>query len=399
MTKLAIIGKGTAGIISIGHFLRYTDWEIDWYFDHSIKAQAVGEASTLPLPNTLYQNFDITIEELQKYMDGNYKYGIRKKNWGKGVDYIHHFSPQGNVAYHFNAVKLQDYVYAYVKNNRRVKIFDQHVSDHSQIDADYIMDCSGRPRSFDGYHMAEFIPVNAVHVTQCYWDYPRFQYSLTYARKYGWVFGIPLQNRCSIGYLYDVNTTGLMDVKEDVKAIFEEFNLTPSDDTNTFSFQNYYKIENFTSDERVAYNGNASFFLEPLEATSINFMEYIIRMAWDLWNGNKSTGELNKRYWEYITATEHMIANHYYAGSVWDNNFWTGAKYKGQKAMEKYYQNPKFQAILSSMKRNKKNSLKLVFPDIPEEYGQWSVPQYYQNYIGLGIMDDIMSKYHVQYVN
>jgi len=398
MTRLAIIGKGTAGALSIGHFLRYTDWEIDWYFDHSIKAQAVGEASTLTLPPTLYQCFDITIEELQKHMDGNYKYGIRKKNWGNGTDFIHHFSPQGNVAYHFNAVKLQEFVFNFVKNNRRVKVIDQHVSDHSQVDADFIMDCSGKPSNFEGYHMAEFIPVNAVHVTQCYWDYPRFQYSLTFARKYGWVFGIPLQNRCSIGYLYNKDITSLEEVKEDVKIMFEDFDLVPSTDTNSFSFNNYYRIENFSKDDRVCYNGNASFFLEPLEATSINLMENIIRMAWDLWNGNKSVNEVNSIFWDYITATEHMISNHYYAGSIWNNEFWQMAKNKGIKGMDYYYNNIKFQAILDGMRKNKKASLKMTFPNLPESYGQWNIPQYYANYEGLGIMEDVMSKYYIHYL-
>ncbi|NBP00393.1 MAG: hypothetical protein EBU90_09765 [Proteobacteria bacterium] len=399
MPKLAIIGKGTAGALSIGHFLRYTDWEIDWYFDHSVKAQAVGEASTLTLPNALYQYFDITIEELQKHLDGNYKYGIRKKNWGTGKDFFHHFSPQGNVAYHFNAVKLQEYVFDFVQKSRRVKIFDQHVHSLDSIDADYIMNCSGKPKDFEPFHMSEYIPVNSVYVTQCYWDHPTFQYSLTYARKYGWVFGIPLQNRCSIGYLYNNTITSLEDVKEDVKIMFEDFNLVPSEDTNAFSFNNYYRKNNFEQDERVVYNGNASFFLEPLEATSIHFMEHIFRLAWDLWNGRRSVAECNQGYIRYITAIEHMIANHYYAGSIWDNQFWTMAKEKGKNAMNKYSENAAYQNILDCMKKNKKQCLKMLITELPAEYGQWNAPQFYQNYEGLGILDKVLNEFYIHQIS
>ena len=33
MKKITIIGRGTAGCVAVTHFLRWTDWEIDWVFD------------------------------------------------------------------------------------------------------------------------------------------------------------------------------------------------------------------------------------------------------------------------------------------------------------------------------------------------------------------------------
>lgn len=61
MKKLAIIGAGTAGCLTVSHFLRFTDWTIDWYIDSSIKPQAVGEGSNLILPKALYNNVNFTI--------------------------------------------------------------------------------------------------------------------------------------------------------------------------------------------------------------------------------------------------------------------------------------------------------------------------------------------------
>jgi hypothetical protein len=95
--------------------------------------------------------------------------------------------------------------------------------------------------------------------------------------KYGWVFGIPLQNRISIGYLYNSDINSIEDIKKDIQNVFDEYHLTPSEKTQNFSFNSFYRKNNFSS--KVIYNGNASFFLEPLEATSTGLSTYIYRMA------------------------------------------------------------------------------------------------------------------------
>jgi hypothetical protein len=95
--------------------------------------------------------------------------------------------------------------------------------------------------------------------------------------KHGWVFGIPLQKRISIGYLYNDKISSLEEVKEDVKNTFKEYNLNPSKITNHIKFQSFYRKENFKN--RIIYNGNASFFIEPLEATSTSMSTDINRLA------------------------------------------------------------------------------------------------------------------------
>ena len=74
MKKIAIIGAGTAGCYSVGYFLYKTDWNIDWYFDPTIKPQAVGEGSTLHFPFTLYQQFGFDYRSL-KEVKGTHKIG------------------------------------------------------------------------------------------------------------------------------------------------------------------------------------------------------------------------------------------------------------------------------------------------------------------------------------
>jgi hypothetical protein len=379
MKKITVIGAGTAGVLSLSHFLRWTDWEIEWYNDTSIKPQAVGEGSTLDLPQNLYFYHNFRFDDLEK-IDGTYKLGIRKKYWGElGKDFIHYFPP-GSGAYHFNAVKLQNYIRERVSSNPRVRHVDGHVSTYDQIDSNYIMDCSGKPSNYDDFEMSDFIPVNSVYVTQCWWDHAEFNYTLAIARPYGWVFGIPLQNRCSIGYMYNNNINTLDQVKEDVQHIFEEFRLTPSDTTNAFSFKNYYRKKNF--DGRVAYNGNASFFLEPLEATSIGFMDKINRRAFDVWNDYKDLEAANVFYTQKVKEIENVIMLHYAAGSVFDTEFWHWAQERGQRNISSLLNNRVFKLMLASATGNMYEDMD---DDGDKNYGTWARFSFQQNFQGLGL--------------
>lgn len=381
MKKLAIIGRGTAGCLALAHFYKWTDWEIELYYDSNKPQQAVGEGSTLVLPRNLYESIEFDHMDLPK-IDGSYKEGIKKVNWAEGNTFVHTFPPP-YMSYHFNAIKLQDYILNYFKDNKRIKIKDTNIS-HDGADADYIFDCSGRPTDYSNYHELNSIPLNAVHVTQCFWDRIEFQHTLTIARPYGWVFGIPLQNRCSIGYMYNHKINTLEEVKEDVKNVFKEYNLTPSNSTNSFHFNNYYHKQNFS--KRVVYSGNSSFFLEPLEASSISTMDFIQRLAFDMWQNNFSVVEANLGYTQFLKAVEHMIMMHYYAGSIFDTPFWTMAKKRGELNMQEAADKNIFRDILKHIKGE------LTEKDFPAgfEYGMWTLHSYRMNIKHLGIKNKLL---------
>lgn len=386
--RIAIIGKGTAGSQSIIHYLKHMqDYEIHWYFDESIPTQAVGEGSVLSLPTNLFYNLNFSYLDLDK-IDATLKVGIYKSGWGKtGKPFLHGFPPPF-VGLHFNAVALQNFIYGKIKD--RVVIHNKNAY-ASDIDADYIMDCSGKPSSYEEFNKSSFIPVNSAYITQCYWEYPRFQYSLTIARPYGWVFGIPLKNRCSIGYLFNRNIDNIEAIKEDVKVIFKEYNLIPSENTNYLEFKNYYRKKNYT--DRVVYNGNKSFFLEPLEATSIVLINRIQRDAFDLWNNAQTPqtlDNLNLTYIRNVSEIETMIMLHYFAGSVYDTEFWKFANEQGKKCIEtavKY--DSKFIDIIKYAVETKHSSL--CDKKLPD-YGSWWTGSFCQNLQGLGI-ESILQDY------
>jgi hypothetical protein len=377
--RIAILGRGTAGMLALTHFHKWApaNCEVELHYDPAIKPQTVGEGSTLDFPLALYNNLGFIPTQLE-HVDGSFKAGIWKTGWGDGKEYMHHFPPP-NVGYHFNAVKLQEYILDLLKD--KVKIVEGNTTALT-VDADFVMDCSGKPASYEDFNLTESIPVNAVHVTHCYWDHAKFQHTLTIARPYGWVFGIPLQNRCSIGYLYNNKINTLEEVKEDVKQVFADYNLTPSTDYNTFEFKNYYKKKNFTG--RVAYNGNASFFLEPLEATSIALMNQILKMAYDSWFNNTSLDLLNDDYDMVLKEIETMIMLHYFSGSVFKTPFWDFAQERGKKIVARAKNDNKFNEFVEQSMIDNHTLLRM-----DGSYGTWGKLSFKQNLENLNLYEKI----------
>lgn len=387
--KLAVIGRGTAGSLSLAHFHRWLSNRVDieWHYDPNTPTQAVGEGSPLTLPKNLLMTMGFVHSDLH-YLDGTVKTGIYKDGWGQsGKPYTHNFHGAGS-SYHFNALKLQEYTYNFFKD--KVKIVE-HNTNSDDIDADLVMDCSGMPKNYDDFYTGTSIPVNSVYVTQCYWDMPRFNVTLTVARPYGWVFGIPLKNRCSIGYMYNNSISSLDEVKEDVKAIFEQYNLNPSPVTNAFSFKNYYRKNFFVKEGNrgISYNGNAAFFLEPLEATSLACMDNINRGAYDCWLGQISVEGANSLSLNFIRQCEVIIAMHYYAGSKYKTPFWEMAKEKSTIFVETVLQNDKnLKNILKIVKNNDMSELFEKDEEKPlslKPFGPFWLGSWKENINGLGI--------------
>jgi hypothetical protein len=380
--KIAIIGRGTAGSLAASHFSHHTSDEIFWYYDSNLQSQSVGEGSTLPFPESLHSNLGLKFSDL-KEIDGVPKTGIHKIGWGGSGNFLHSF-PVGTYGMHFNAVKFQDYVYKKIYS--KVTAIDQNILNPLDIDADYIIDCSGAKFSKDKFNAADSMVVNASYITSCYWDYPKFTNTLTIARPYGWVFGIPLQNRCSIGYVYNKDINSLKEIKEDVKVIFEKYNLTPSNDVKSLSFQNYYRKENFTN--QVSHNGNASFFLEPLEATSTGVMDGINRHTYDIIYDNLSVDTANAYYNHNFIGLQIMILLHYLSGSKFSTPFWDSAYQKAEKFLINNIPKTHFLEIYNYSKSLIKSNTFHINSTIPE-LGQWGVTNYNINLSGLDLYKKI----------
>ncbi len=389
MKKLVVIGRGTAGSQAIAHFTRWMPFsEIEWHYDPNIKPQAVGEGSQLGFPINMYQTLSFSYEDLKK-LDGNFKTGVAKEGWGKSGKYFFHDFMPPSVGYHFNAVKCQDYIFEKLKN--KVKLFEHNI-DPENIDADYIMDCRGRPKSSNDKHKfqeSKFMCVNAVHVVMCFWDQPKFDYTLAIARPYGWVFGVPLHNRCAIGYLYNKDINTIDEIKQDIINVIEKYNLTPSDTTNSILFSTYKRINNYEDDKRIVYNGNASFFFDPLEATALTVMDTITRNAYDLWHNNLELDYVRNKYHTLLDEIEIMIMMHYFSGSMYDTKFWKFAQERGTQCIEQLKSNSDFKNIYKLIKIAKDinffYNLSVDSNYLGLSFGTWPPLSYFQNVKGLEI--------------
>lgn len=396
MKRITVLGRGTAGAISAAYFAKMSpEIELTWVYDPNIPTQAVGEGLNLTPIKVLDYSLDFCHYQLQ-LLDGTFKTGIFKDGWGEtGNSFMHTFRPP-IVSYHINALKLQDYIFQQLKEDAdcNIKFVEDNVQSNN-IDADLVIDCSGRPKSFDDFVIVDEIPVNSVYVTQCFWDNPKFQYSLTNAAKHGWYFGIPLQNRCSIGYLYNNKISTLEEVKEDVQHVFEKYGLTPSDKTNSFSFGNYYRKINYV--DNIVYNGNASFFLEPLEATTLGFVCDVLIKANMILNGSATHKQANDYYQRLINENIQMISLHYYSGSKFKSPFWDFAQEKSEKYIKQCLYPPnkdtknKFRDILEiSLNINSTKESKNIAYNSNFGHGSWSIDSYYQNIEGLGIREKLL---------
>lgn len=385
--RIVIIGSGTAGCISAIHSLRNPlrpkSTEIVWYTSPKIPAKSVGEGAFPILSSLLKEELDWGHEDIIK-VKGTYKTGILKKNWGGNGNFMHSF-PIGINAIHFNANLFQEAIKKQL--SKEIPVIEQHITNLSEIDSDYIINCAGTPKTYDEYYQSSFIPVNNAYITQCYWDRPTFDHTLTIARPYGWVFGIPLQNRCSIGYLFNNTINSLDEVKEDVKNIFEEYNLTPSKDTNNIKFSNYYKKENFTN--RVAYNGNASFFLEPMEATSITTVLRTNILATEIIHKNLSPSEQNKKYIDQLRQIEYMIMFHYLAGSKFNTPFWDFALNRAEQCISNPPNPPLFSQVYNLSKKYVENNRKNTLFSHQINYGLWEPAGFSQNLKNLNLYNKI----------
>ena len=369
--KLAIIGKGTAGSLALNHFSKYTNFDIECHYDSNIIEQSVGEGSTIVIPTTLENTLKFDYKTLRS-INGTIKTGISYENWGSN-NYFHSFIPP-TASIHFDSVKLQNYLQE--KNKNRIKFIDNNVKDIKNIDADYIIDCSGAPKNItNDYEIAHFIPVNSVVVNQIPVEKQHINYTLCIARPFGWVFGIPLLNRISFGYLYNKNINTKDEVLNDLEICINEKEYVMTDTTKHIEFNNYYRKINF--DDRIFYNGNASFFLEPMEATSLATVDLINRKIFDVINNNTTSAMENESYKIWFRQVQQVITLHYFAGSKYKTEFWDNAFRLSKSCMKNF--------------KAKKEIIKLFNTNESiGNYGTWDVHSFQQNILGLNIKNKLL---------
>ena len=80
-----------------------------------------------------------------------------------------HPFPVHMAGFHFNANELHTKLLTKLQNNNRVTITKGHVSDPEALESDFVLVCSGSPKSLssESFVILDNIPVNSVYVVQC----------------------------------------------------------------------------------------------------------------------------------------------------------------------------------------------------------------------------------------
>jgi len=354
--KIAVIGKGNAGCLSAVHFNHYhSNHEIELYSDPTIQPVPTGQGSTLDYPDLLWRclgtnwqdKFPVTVKK-----------GIMYENWGKIKDSFFHPFPFGQYSVHCSPKDFQDFVTNNIKVN--FKKTEEHVLDYNDIDADYIIDCRGTPKTFENYDTL-INPLNAALLANLPKKENDVEFTRCIATPHGWTFYIPLPNTTSVGYLYNSNITSKEEAENDFK---ERFKVNVINHSITF---NQYVVKEPIIDKRIFLNGNKLFFLEPLEATAMGTYIVANKLYSSAIDGHCSIEDSKLKLKDYIDKVESFILWHYLKGSKFNTPFWEYAKDLALKNKSSSLQ----KVVEDSLNFN--NEEKHYIRDSDFKYAQWGL--------------------------
>jgi len=312
--KIAVVGAGLGGCITAMYYGLYntvdSDVEVTIYHDPDVPIERVGQGTTpdvlgliyVALNNGWYGNNKIKATE---------KIGILYKDWAK-EDIFHAFASNVLSAHYVPGLLKEEVLKTY-------NVVEKNIKDpEKEIDADYIFDCRGRPKSLDDYYELTN-PINSVLLATGSKDSSR-NYTDSVATPDGWTFVVPNQDSTSYGYLYNNTITSK---EEATYNMMELFDVEPDGE---FSFNNYI-AKSVWKGERTILNGNMLAFLEPLEATSGHLYMETASTVWkNIIYKSLTRDEVDKKVHELMWKIETFVLWHYQNGSKYDTPFWEYAK-------------------------------------------------------------------------
>lgn len=338
--KIGIVGKGTSAIVTALQLLKYGH-ELTIFFDSKKEPINVGESSTPPFVDLLWDVLNLSMHDMVDRGIFSYKSGVNFVGWGKGKQFHHNFYNQ-KTSVHFETRKFNDYVHQILQERRLVKYVDKRVDqikyDYNNLKVeindetfDFVVLCSGW--GDDGYDKPIIETVNSVVLFRKNYTEYSDRHTLHLATEDGWQFGLPFpeQNTFKCGYLFNNKLISKKEViskiEKDAGKIYDSFSWTPKCSTTL--------IKN----PMMATNGNRLFFFEPIQALSLH---YFISCAEKICNFLKNRSEyemdrINSLYNTSMYQNQMTIAYHYHHGSIYNSEFWTSIKEKSTQLMNGSY--------------------------------------------------------------
>lgn len=361
--KIAVIGVGTAGIVSLCYSLSWLcpkGSTVTSIYDPKVKILSVGESMDPNFTDALFNGTGFNVYTDGPEIDATLKIGGHWINW-RNPDFIM-ATPSYNYALHFNNGKLKEFCF-----NRFPKVWgdkfqiiegtvtdlvnagDQaHVTvDGKLYDFDYVFDCRGWPDNWEDYNIID-LPVNHVLINVTDEVSPDRSVTATVhqAHANGWMFGVPLTTRKAWGYLYNDTITTREEAVADIERIFNKKDIK----LNEFTFKSYYARQFF--DGRIMKNGNRAMFFEPMASLAGFFYDTICRALDDYDKGVYSVDEVNQILTN-LAQNQAMFINYvYHGGSTFESEFWDITK---KKCTEQLLKNSKWIDTVIEVNQNIKD--------------------------------------------
>ncbi len=204
--------------------------------------------------------------------------------------------------------------------------------DSTVVQADFFLDCSGSRGALINEALgvswqdwSDYLPCDRAVTVSCVrgQDFPPFSKST--AREAGWQWRIPLQHETRCGYAYAAQFCSDDDA---LALLMENLDGRASCEPKYHMFKNGRRTNSFVGN--VVAIGDASGFLEPMEATSLQMIQSGITRLLALWPTRAFEPVLAAEY-NAITTAEWDLARdflilHYHLNGRADTPFWRACK-------------------------------------------------------------------------
>lgn len=355
-TSVLIVGGGTAGWMAAAFFSRQ-GMTVTLIESAQVPIIGVGE-STLPAMTKFCQNLGLEEHQWMPQVNAIHKLGIRHQGWShngqdwwhwfvydrKSQDTHHDYVRDGTLpesiyeySFHVDATKFGSLVCGPVARQHgcqhiiddvlTVTVAEKGITgvvtrEHGVLTADFYLDCTGFARVLAKamgikYHKFE----HAINDRAIACHQPALpstkRYTQTRCLSAGWNWEIALTNRRGAGYVFS------RDYISDDAALQEYLTLYPDTDQSRLRFLDF--IPSYTETpivKNMATVGLSSGFLEPLEATSIWLIQYMIEGVHRILTEKRSAQVFNRAQTRVMNEIYEYILFHYTLSERDDNDYW-----------------------------------------------------------------------------
>ena len=332
---IAILGSGTTGIIQLLSCISILpDAKIDVIFDNNISIFGIGESSTPQLGDLISRTFNLSQNSVYNKFLGTPKLGVKWSGWGQYKNFMIPFLIN-RIGFHFDTTAFCNFFISILKNNPNIKFINRKVDQLNfsknkiaifEKQYDYVIDCSGGTKLDNTYASPGFKTVDRGLI----YKRPKigsWNYTVHLANENGWMFGIPLGERQTWGYLYNNQITCEDEALSKMKKYF------PDEDIQIIKYEWEPRYSKFLVDKTKRYfrNGNKLFFFEPLHGLSnFYYTHFADKISFSILKG-VNHNELNIEYQKMIDGLQDSMAFHYQHGSKYESVFWNQIVEKSKK--------------------------------------------------------------------